>query len=250
MRRYTLLALAVTLFFAIGMMAQASGTPSGSSDQYPSSSDQSGMQSGSSQSDQTQSGSQSDQSGNPGTEQGNPTNRQPGMGSASQTPNGSYGGAPATGAQSSETTSGSNTGTSAYKGKGKTIEGCVFRRETDYYIVPTHGQPQRISNEGQSVGEHVGHHVKLRGSEAPSAQASASESNAGGTAGETGNTNTETGSGAGTTGSMSGNTAGMGASARGEKQEFVVDRVQMLSETCPANIQKNAQAEGMTANPQ
>jgi hypothetical protein len=252
--RYTLLTLAVALFFAIGMMAQTSSS-TGSSDQN--NSDQSSMQSGSSQSGQsTTYGTQEQQTEqNPGTEQGNPTNRQPGMGAAPQTPTGGYGGAPATGAQpgtSSQMGTQSNeeqnetpaqeqqeqrTESGNMSSKGKTIEGCVFRRETDYYIFPTHGQPQRISNNGQSVSEHVGHEVKLHGTEESSGATSSA-----------GNPSSEQEATTGRQGAMAGNEAGAttSAAAGAGNQEFVVDKVQMVSESCPANIQRNAQAQGMS----
>jgi len=256
MRKYTLMVFAVALFFAIGMMAQTSSGTSGSSSQYPSSSDQSGVQSGASQSGQTGAyGTQSEQTTQPeqGTQE-HPVNREPGMGTAAQTPSGSQAGtAESTQQEKNEErneASSSSMGTSTRAGKAKTIQGCVFRRETDYFIVPTKGQPERISNSGQSVSEHVGHEVKLHGTEQPSAEASATGSTAGGTAGMAANTNTETGSGAGTTGSMAGNTPRSKSSAEAGNREFVVDRVSMVSETCPANVQKNAQSQGMSANPQ
>jgi hypothetical protein len=251
MRKYTIMVFAVALSFAIGMMAQtSSGSSSSSGSQYPSSSDESGMQSGT-QSDQTQSGSsQSDQTANPGTEQGNPTNRQPGMGTAPQTPTGGYGGEPATGAQSSQTgTSSANTSSSS--GHSKTIQGCVVRQATEFYIYPAKGQPEHISSSGQDVSAHVGHQVKAHGTEQPSTAASASDTSGGasGAAGSTSASNTA-GSSTGSAGSMSGNTSGTGSSAATSGQDLIVDRVDMIATNCPASIASKAQAAGMSTSPQ
>jgi hypothetical protein len=49
---------------------------------------------------------------------------------------------------------------------------------------------------------------------------------------------------------MSGNTAGAGSPAAASSQEFVVERVDMVSETCPASIKNNAQASGLSITPQ
>jgi hypothetical protein len=137
------------------------------------------------------------------------------------------------------------------KGKEKTIAGCIVRQQTDYYIYPKSGAPQRISTSGENVSEHLGHEVKLHGTEQPSSQASATSPTPGGTAGMAGSTSTQTGSGTGTTGSMAGNTAATGTgSAAASSQEFVVSRVQMVSESCPASIKKNAQSSGMSLTPQ
>ncbi len=220
MRKYTLLALAVALLFAMGMMAQ------------------------------TSSGSQSDQSGNPGTQQGNPTNAQPGMGSAPQTQTGGYGGEPATGAQSSQTgTYTPNQGSSS--GNAKTIDGCVVRTATDYYIYPVSGQPEHISSAGQDVSGHVGHHVKLQGTEQPSTSASTSGTS-GGTSGTAGNTSASNSaeSNTGTGSSMSGNTSAAGSSSAAGGQDFVVARVSMVATNCPASITSKAKAAGMSTAPQ
>lgn len=267
MRKYSLLALAVALLFAMGMMAQTSSGSSSSSSPYPSSSDQSGMQSGQSgTADDTQtgtagssgaygaqSGSSQSEPGNAGTERGNPTNRQPGMGTAPQNSTGGMGGEPATGSVSSQTGNSGTTSANA-RGKEKTVEGCVVRRETDFYIFPKNGKAERISSSGQSVSEHLGHQVKLHGTEQPSTSPSASAT-MGGTSGTAGTSaSARTGENAeGTSGSVGANTGSgtAGAASSGaNNKEFVVDRVDMVSETCPANIQGKATAGGMSTSPQ
>ncbi len=235
MRKYTLLVLAVALFFAVGMMAQTSSSTTSQS------SDQSGMQSGSSQSGQT---------GNTGSEEGNPTNRQPGMGSAPQNPTGGYGGQPATGAPSSQTgTYGAQTSSGSNSGQGKNIQGCVVRTATDYYIYPAKGKPEHISSSGQDVSTEVGHQVKLHGTEQPSTSASNSGTS-GGTSGMAGNTSSNNAeSNTGSAGSMSSNTSGAGSSAAGNGKDLIVDRVSVISTNCPASITGNAQAAGMSTSP-
>lgn len=72
-----------------------------------------------------------------------------------------------------------------------------------------------------------------------------------------------TGSSTGSTGNVGANTAGTtgnASSASGSvneadtgaasNNELVVDRVDMVSESCPANIQKNIKASGMSSTPQ
>ena len=244
MRKYSILVLAVALFFAMGMMAQTSSGSSSTSSQYPSSSDQT----------TTQSGSQSGTSGD--------TNHQPGMGTASQTTPGSSQ-SDTSGTYGSAQTS-STMGSSSKKGKEKTVEGCVVRQQTDYFIFPKSGQPMHISSTGQDVSAHLGHHVKLHGTEQPSSARSAYGSTSGGASGTAvSNSSGATGSSSGSTGNVGANTAGMTGNAStasgsvneadtgaANNKEIVVDRVDMVSESCPANIQKNIQASGMSTTPQ
>ncbi len=241
MRRYSLLALAVALLFAMGMMAQTSSGSSPSASPYPGSGDRTNS-------------TQTDQSGAYGSQTGNPANQQPGMGTAGQRQSGTYG----TQTDSSQNGSyGSQTGTSqadtGRKAKEKTIEGCVVRQETDYYIFPKNGQAERISSSGQGVSEHLGHHVKLHGTEQPASNTSAS-STTGGTSGTAGtstsaNTGANTGGAYGSVGANTGASNTAGTSGAASNKEFIVDRVDMVSETCPANIQSKATSSGMSTSP-
>ncbi len=196
MRKYSILVLAVALFFAIGMMAQ---TSSGSSS--TTGSDQTGMQS----------------------------------------------------PQSAQTSTSDMGSSSDQKGKEKTVEGCVVRAQTDYFIFPKNGQPEHISSSGQDVSAHLGHHVKLHGTEQPSSSHTASGSTSGGTSGAAAsNTPGTSGSSSGSTGNVGANTAGsVNESDTGatKNKEFVVERVDMVSESCPADIQKNIQSSGMSTTP-
>lgn len=290
MRRYSLLVLAVALLFAIGIMAQTTSSGS-SSTQYPSS-DQTGMQSpqsggtaqpgtldksgsygpatGSSGSQpgasgpyDTQTGTTGSNSGAYGTQTGAPSNAQPGMGTAGQSQSGgSYGSQ--TGTYGSSQSNSSDMSNSNRKGKEKTVEGCVVRRETDYFIFPKNGQPEHIASSGQDVSTHLGHHVKLHGTEQPSSAQTAYGTTSGGTSGMAGSASSSSGSGSnsGSTGNVGANTAGTTGNAStasgsvnesdtgaANNKEIVVDRLDMISESCPSNIQKNVQASGMSISP-
>lgn len=229
MHRYSPAVLAVVLFFAIGMMAQQ--TSGGSS--------------------------QTDQSGGYSSQTGTPSNQQPGMGTAPQqesegvgtqtdsSQNGSYG------TQSGTYGSQSNTASA----KEKTFEGCVVRQETDYFIFPKSGQPEHIASTGQDVSSHLGHHVKLHGTEQATSASTAYGSTSGGVGGTAaGSTSGATGSSTGSTGNVGANTAGTsGSTTEGggtSAREIVVERVDMVSETCPADIQRNIRTSGMSTSPQ
>lgn len=116
------------------------------------------------------------------------TNTQPGMGSASQGVHGPQ-----------ETT---------------TIEGCVVRQNTEYFILPANGEAVHVSPSGEHVSAHLGHLVRLHGTE----QTSTSASNV----------------------STSGGTSGTATN------ELVVHRIDMVSQTCPADIKAKATSSGMS----
>jgi hypothetical protein len=120
--------------------------------------------------------------------------------------------------------SGSQAGSSG-TAASKTVEGCVVRQATDYFIYPASGQPQHVSGSGQDVSAHLGHQVKAHGTSQPSTSASSS--------GASGSTSASTGS--------SGSAGGT---------DFVVDKVDMIATNCPAAIQQSAQSAGMSTSPQ
>jgi hypothetical protein len=104
----------------------------------------------------------------------------------------------------------------------QTVEGCIVREETDYYIVPEQGSAQKLNGNPSQLNQHVGHHVQVQGttSGGSTASSTASGSNAG-------------------------------------SQEFNVAEVDMISTNCPANwnpseMSKHGQGtSGKTgANPQ
>jgi len=219
MKKYSLLALAVALLFAMTMVAQTGGSSYPSS---PSSGTQVGQQPGSSG---AQTGTP-DYGGSPST-----------MGSQSQT-----------GSMGAQTSAESSTGMNK-PGKEKTVEGCIVQQQDTYYIFPKKGHPMRIS--GPQVSQHVGHEVKLHGQRENASSASAAYGNTGGTSGAATGETAEAGASTGEPGSASSASGNMGATAGSNpamgasNKEFVVDRVDMVSETCPANIQNRINKSGM-----
>jgi len=101
------------------------------------------------------------------------------------------------------------TGTSAGE---QTIDGCIVKKSTTFYIQPSSGAPQKLS-ESPDVASNEGHHVVVHGS-----QQSGSAANAG-------NTNPSSAAG------------GQSSGSSGE-QTFNVTRVDSISSNCPANMQQ------------
>jgi hypothetical protein len=93
------------------------------------------------------------------------------------------------------------------------MEGCIIREQQDYYLEPVSGQEVHLS--GPDVAQHANHHVRIHGNEQPN------QSN--------------TSSSAGTSGTMAGSSSS-GSSSAANPPEFLVTRVDMVSESCPANL--------------
>jgi hypothetical protein len=118
------------------------------------------------------------------------TNTQPGMGSASQGVH-----------EPQETTA---------------IEGCVVRQNTEYFTFLKSGEAVHVSPSGEHASAHLGHLVRLHGTEQPST----STSNVG----------------------TSGGTSGTATN------ELVVHRIDMVSGTCPNDIQEKATSSGISTS--
>ncbi|HXB20944.1 MAG TPA: hypothetical protein VNV88_06155 [Candidatus Solibacter sp.] len=89
---------------------------------------------------------------------------------------------------------------------GQTIEGCILRKETAFYIEPRTGEMTRLNAGSQDLNAHMGHNVRLTGTmNQPGANPPASD------------------------------TSKPGAD---NAPEFLVTRVDMVEEACPADIQK------------
>jgi hypothetical protein len=170
-------------------------------------------------------------------------------GSSWQYPSGSSGQSGSMGQSGSDTQSGSSgsmgqygsqTGSASSSSSGTDVEGCIFREASDYYIYPTKGSQMKVS--GQDVSSHLGHHVKLHGSKQAGPAASAS---AGGVSGTVGGTDTPSASGSASAGqgSMAGSAGGHAGSASAGN-EFVVERVDMVSASCPSKIRKKIESQG------
>jgi outer membrane protein assembly factor BamA len=101
---------------------------------------------------------------------------------------------PSSGSSMSQSSSGASS-------NPQTVEGCIVREETDYYIVPEQGSAQKLSGNTADLGQHVGHHVTVKGT-----STSASSATSGGTSGSS-----------------------------AANQQFTVAEVDMISDNCPSN---------------
>jgi len=130
----------------------------------------------------------------------------------------------------------------------KTLDGCIVKEQTDYLIEPAMGDRERLT--GSDVSSHVGHHVKVHGTEA-----AASASNSSGAAGTTGSMasndrtstsgsassesqNNAAGSIAGNAGSPNATGTAASSGSNWSGKDFMVTKVDMVSDSCPADIQK------------
>lgn len=116
----------------------------------------------------------------------------------------------------------------------QTVEGCVYREQSDYYIFPASGN-QGMKVSGQDLSSHLGHHVVLHGNQQPSGA-----DNMASNAGTTTSSSTVSPSGSSSTSRAQAGTGNMNTS----DQEFVVDRIDMVSESCPTDIQNKIQSSG------
>jgi len=98
----------------------------------------------------------------------------------------------------------------------QTIEGCVIRAEQAYYIQPATGEKTKLNTGSQDWSGHVGHNVRVSGN-----------MNDAGSQTPSGNTQTSAGS------------TGAGAGA----PELMVTKVDVVAESCPAEIQKRIDAD-------
>ncbi|MGZ4788158.1 MAG: hypothetical protein ACXVZX_06535 [Terriglobales bacterium] len=154
-------------------------------------------------------------------------------------------------------------------GSATALEGCVVKDKTDYFIQPASGERERLTG-SQDLSSSVGKHVRVEGSEQNST-ASATGPNTGSTASNQmpnsvpGSSETQTnaaGSIAGNAGSpnatgttgTSGTTGSSASSSAASNRsngnwtgkDFLVTKVETVSETCPSDIQNkiNHQTNG------
>jgi len=116
----------------------------------------------------------------------------------------------------------------------KTIEGCIVKENTDYFIQPASGERERLSS-SQDLSSQVGHHVRVEGTEQNATASNDRNSTSGSASAET--QNNANGSIAGNAGSS--NATGTSASANNNwtGKDFLVTKVETVSESCPADIQ-------------
>ena len=145
----------------------------------------------------------------------------------------------------------SNSATSA-SGE-KTLEGCIVKEQADYFIQPMSGERERLTG-SQDFASHVGHEVTLHGNEQSSSAANASGSStttaSNSTSGNADRTPTSGTSSAESQNNAAGSIAGNAGSSNATGsaapssnstwtgKDFMVTKVDMVSESCPADIQK------------
>lgn len=95
------------------------------------------------------------------------------------------------------------------------LEGCVIRQQTDYFLQPDNGQPVKL-NSSQDLRQHVGHRVRVHGT-----VKNASSSNNG-------------------NGASSSSADQSGKAAGTQYGEITVTKVDTISETCPAAMQNQS----------
>jgi hypothetical protein len=157
--------------------------------------------------------------------------------------------------------SGSSMGqTSSSNANPTTLDGCLVREETDYYLIPRSGAPVHVSSSGGTdLSQHENHRVKLHGTQSAASSTGGDTSSqagmsgtAAGTAGSqaSGQTGTSGSVGAGTNPpSSSAGTASSGKLHSAATQDFTVDEVDMVSATCPSNWNPSYNPGAGTSSP-
>jgi mannan endo-1,4-beta-mannosidase len=116
--------------------------------------------------------------------------------------------------QSTTTTQTTTTETTQTSTAGSSIEGCLAGSAGNFTLADTAGKTWQLAGDTSKLSDHVGHQVRITGSEAGGAAGSASSPSTGAAAG----------AGASTSGS---------ASSSGAQPTFTVSKVKMISSSCP-----------------
>lgn len=111
----------------------------------------------------------------------------------------------------STTTTQSTTTQTTETSNGTSIEGCLAGSSGNYTLTDSTGKSWQLAGDTSKLTEHVGHQVRLTGSEAGGA-ASAGGSSA-----------------------SAGSSAGAGASGSSGQSTFTVQKVKMVSSSCPTS---------------
>lgn len=112
----------------------------------------------------------------------------------------------------STTTQTTTTDTTQTSSNSSSIEGCLSGSAGSYTLTDTTGKTWQLAGDTSKLTEHVGHDVRLTGSEGNSGASGSSSSAAGSSASST----------------------GAGAGASGSQPTFTVQKVKMISSTCPS----------------
>jgi len=117
----------------------------------------------------------------------------------------------------------------------KTLDGCVVKEQNDYFIQPASGDRERLVGTAD-LSSHVGHEVKVHGNEQMATASSDRTSTSGSATAES--QNNAAGSIAGNAGSSNANGTSAAAGSNWSGKDFMVTKVDMVSASCPADIQK------------
>jgi hypothetical protein len=146
-------------------------------------------------------------------------------------------------------------------GAEQTVEGCIVKESSDYFLIPSHGNPIELqASSGQDLSAHAGHKVKVHGTE--SSLGASSSMGAGGTGGAAGTaatsttTTTESGAQSSTRSSVSEPAGSSGSSQAGEAsgtgnnlhrlatKEMTVVKLDHVAVTCPVNWNPRVSSKG------
>jgi hypothetical protein len=155
--------------------------------------------------------------------------------------------------QATTTTTTTTTQQTTTSGPQRTMEGCVVKEASDYFLIPRSGKPIELQvTTGADLTAHEGHRVKIQGVESSlsaGTAAGAGSSGTGGTAGAAANMppSSSQAQGAGAAGSIKSQAGGTESSSSGaasgtgndlhrlSTRQMSVVKVTHVAETCPVN---------------
>jgi hypothetical protein len=128
----------------------------------------------------------------------------------------------------------------------QTIDGCIVKENTDYFIQPLLGDRRHLAG-SQDLSSNVGKHVRVQGTDesttasdaasSPSSTSASSDRTATSGSASSETQNNAAGSIAGNAGSSNASGTGPAASSGSMGKDFLVTKVEKVSESCPADIQ-------------
>ena len=135
-------------------------------------------------------------------------------------------------ASQDQTTTTTTTTHTTTTGTSRSVEGCIVKEGSDFFLIPRAGSPIRLQpSAGQDLSEHVGHKVKAQGTLGPIAASSATASSSG--AQSTASTSVQT---AQTAGDKSETATGTGNDLHKlADRQLAIDSVTHISASCPVN---------------
>ncbi len=157
-------------------------------------------------------------------------------------------------AATTTTTTTTTTNQTTTSGPQRTVEGCVVKEASDYFLIPRSGNPIELqASTGEDLSAHEGHKVKVQGVESAMTGGSAAGAGTmGGTAGAATNApaSSSQAQSSGASSAMS-SQAGSGQAASGAatgtgndlhrlaNRQMSIVRVTHVAETCPVNWNPN-----------